>query len=318
VASDLDRIDELLDGQEADFRAAFIRYVQLIRSPAVMAEIEDHLSVGDVNGAFQIVRSHIETMAGVLPQIHQAIGAETALELQRVIGATALAISFDATDPAAAALVRTQRLELIRDFSTSQYEAVDQAVRRALLQGQGAAGLARSFRGAIGLTAQQESYVESYRRVVETNSTAALDRALRDRRFDDRVARAIESEKPLPQRTIDAMVNRYRDLAIAARAETIARSEAGRASAEARDEALRQMTVQTGIRPDRIERIWNATRDKRVRDWHASMQGQARAMEGPFLDGKGNQLMRPHDPSAPAETTINCRCVVTFRVRPLV
>jgi hypothetical protein len=76
------------------------------------------------------------------------------------------------------------------------------------------------------------------------------------------------------------------------------------------------MIEATGIEPERIERVWNSTRDGRVRDFHASMSGQKRKPEDLFRDGHGNLLRYPGDPRAPAETTINCRCGLTFSVAP--
>lgn len=98
------------------------------------------------------------------------------------------------------------------------------------------------------------------------------------------------------------------------RAENIARTEAHDAFSQARDEALEQMVEQTGIARDSIVRIWNTTKDERRREWHGTMEGQERQLGQSFEDGLGNQLRRPGDRQAPAETTINCRCTLTFRI----
>ena len=311
---DLGRIDELLEAQERKFRRAFLLYVQLIQSNAVMARVMEHLEARDFNGAFRILESYIAQMADVLPRIQQEVGGATAAELAAALPEIAVAVSFDASHPRAAALVRTQRLGLIQQFSQSQLRAVQQAVNRGVGTGMGAQATAREFRSAVGLTDTQEAYVASYRRLLETRSRDALERALRDRRFDDRLRQAIEDERPLTQRQVNMMVDRYRARAIMARAETIARSEAHRAFSEAREESLEQMAEQTGIARERIRRVWHATDDKRTRDHHASMDGQERAMDEPFVDGLGNRLRYPGDPDAPANTVVNCRCPLTFRV----
>jgi len=176
--------------------------------------------------------------------------------------------------------------------------------------------MSRAFRDSLGLTAAQEAYVASYRRGLETLDARVLDRALRDRRFDDRVATALERNRPLTARQIDAMVNRYRARAIMMRAETIARTEALTAYSQAREESLQQMLERTGIARSRINRIWHATHDERVRDWHLSMEGESRGVGMAFEDGLGNRLMYPGDPASPAETRINCRCTLGFEVLP--
>jgi hypothetical protein len=315
MATDLERIDELLSGQEAAVRRAFLEYVALIKSEAVMAQITERLEARDLDGAFKIVDSYISRFSDVLPRIQQAVGDHTAVELAAVLPASiTIALGFDSSNPRAAALVQTQRLGLITAMSDSQLKAVQQAVNRSLQLGEGPVATARAFRDTIGLTDAQEAAVASYRRALEMSSRDALDRALRDRRFDERVQQAVVGARPLTDRQITMMVDRYRARSLAARAETIARSEAGRAVAEAREEAVEQMAQKTGIARARITRIWHATGDDRTREWHEQMDGQRRSLDEPFVDGLGNRLRYPHDPSAPANTTINCRCPLTYEI----
>lgn len=316
MATEIERLDELLTKQEAKVRRAFLRYVELVQGSSVMALVLERLEQNDVRGAFAIIETYIARYADVLSDIQLEVGRETAAELQRLVGDAAAAISFDASFPRAAELVRTQRLGLIREFSDGQFRAVQQAVARGVSQGMGALELARRFRSAVGLTAQQESAVANFRRLLENDPAKALGRELRDRRFDRAVARAADDGTRLNRRQIDTMVNRYRARAIMARADTISRTEALRAYSEAREEALEQMLDQTGIDHERVERTWNSTRDERVRDHHAAMQGQKRPLGEPFVDGLGNRLRYPGDPDAPAETVIQCRCTLTFRIAP--
>lgn len=53
---------------------------------------------------------------------------------------------------------------------------------------------------------------------------------------------------------------------------------------------------------------WLAAGDERTRDWHLSMDGQEVGIDEMFIDGLGNLLEEPADPSAPPETVYNCRC----------
>lgn len=55
-------------------------------------------------------------------------------------------------------------------------------------------------------------------------------------------------------------------------------------------------------------KVWIATPDNRVRDWHLSMDGQEVEVDEPFIDGHGNELDYPGDSSAPPNTVYNCRC----------
>lgn len=69
-----------------------------------------------------------------------------------------------------------------------------------------------------------------------------------------------------------------------------------------------------------LEKVWIATPDERVREWHLSMDGQTQPLDKPFVDGNGEELMFPGDTSkgASGRTIWNCRCsmkshVVGFR-----
>ena len=57
-------------------------------------------------------------------------------------------------------------------------------------------------------------------------------------------------------------------------------------------------------------KVWIATSDNRVRDWHLSMDGQEVPVKEPFIDGHGEELMYPGDPSGSAQTVYNCRCTM--------
>ena len=67
-----------------------------------------------------------------------------------------------------------------------------------------------------------------------------------------------------------------------------------------------------------MKKRWLATHDGRTRDWHLDMDGQEQLLNEPFIDGHGNELDYPGDPSASPESVYNCRCsmeevVVGFR-----
>lgn len=63
-----------------------------------------------------------------------------------------------------------------------------------------------------------------------------------------------------------------------------------------------------------LKKIWIATPDKRVRDFHLSMDGQEVGIHEMFVDGHGNLLEYPADPRAKGETVWNCRCSMYSRV----
>jgi HK97 family phage portal protein len=89
------------------------------------------------------------------------------------------------------------------------------------------------------------------------------------------------------------------------RALTIARTEVGAASSAAIDLASEQFTDATGIE---FEKTWISSRDDRVRDSHAALDGETVEMDDTFSNG----LRYPGDPEGPAEEAIQCRCAVAY------
>ncbi len=62
-----------------------------------------------------------------------------------------------------------------------------------------------------------------------------------------------------------------------------------------------------------LKKKWIAVPDERTRTWHLVMDGQEQELKDKFVDGNGNKLMYPGDPSAKPETVYNCRCgIETF------
>jgi hypothetical protein len=207
------------------------------------------------------------------------------------------------------------RLQFITNFTDQQRRAVRRALRGALLRGVGTRAAARAFRDAIGLTEAQVAAVNRYRELLLDGSREALSQLLRDRRSDTRVERAAARGVPLGQSEIDRLVARYLERHRQHRAEVIARTEILRTQSLSRHEAMRQTLAQIGMKPGEVWRTWNSTKDERVRDTHAAMDGQTvRGMNTRFNSPSGAKLLYPGDPAAPPEETINCRCVITFKL----
>lgn len=59
-----------------------------------------------------------------------------------------------------------------------------------------------------------------------------------------------------------------------------------------------------------VEKEWLAASDGRTRRSHANINGTRLPINQPFQMSSGAQMMYPHDPSAPARETVQCRCVL--------
>lgn len=60
-----------------------------------------------------------------------------------------------------------------------------------------------------------------------------------------------------------------------------------------------------------LNKVWLATRDKRVRSEHMAVDGQTVDLDGKFSVG-GAELDHPGDPEGPADQVIQCRCVPIY------
>lgn len=97
----------------------------------------------------------------------------------------------------------------------------------------------------------------------------------------------------------EAVVAEFDTLASVDRSRTIARTESGFFRNGAREE----MFAREGV--EKTE--WVDSGDEAVRDEHAAINGEQRALGESFSDEV--TITRPHDPDAPPGWTINCRCV---------
>ena len=114
--------------------------------------------------------------------------------------------------------------------------------------------------------------VQTYRADLETLNMTALQRALRDKRFDMPVARAIADGKPLSPGQIDRFTAQYHDNWLRLRASTIARTEALHAANMGGRLAIEQTIEDGGTSGFDVERTWIATNDARTRDSHRELE----------------------------------------------
>lgn len=310
-----ERIERLLDTAEPELRLAFLRMVAEIKSALTLAEIADFIERGEMEKALDAALRPAALLGEAWTDSYIAAARDTARELGLALGE--ITVVFDQTNSGAVNAINENKLRLIRGFSEDQRATTRQALSRAIAEGQNPVDAARSFRDSIGLTPRQELAVRNYRRALETHDADALQRALRDKRFDATVRAALEGRKPLTKAQIDKMVDRYRERMVKHRSEVIARTEALRSAHQGVDAMYRQAIAAGDLSASNLSREWNTARDERVRDSHAAMHGQVQPFGQPFVSGDGNLLNYPGDPEAPPEETIQCRCAVGTRIGTL-
>jgi hypothetical protein len=289
------------------------------------------LEAGDVNGALRAVG--IDPVAfrpfdREITQAFEAGGEATAAVIPLAVDSAGFrtVFQFSVRNPEAESWLRQYSGFLIKNIVDDQRTAVGNFLAAGLRDGAnprttaldlvgriGASGNREG--GIIGLASSQEEWVRAYRAELESDDPAqALDRVLRDKRFDRAVLRASESGEPIPAEQIDSMVRTYTNRALMYRAETIARKETITALHTAQEQSIQQAIDAGVISQTDLTFVWRTARDNRVRDSHRPMNGQVRKAGMPFVTGAGASLLYPGDPSGPAAEVINCRCFREPRV----
>lgn len=307
-----ERLDRLTRGMTPRMRRRFLAIVERTRQSLPLGRMATMVQQGDTNGLTRILSRIASTFAAEVGSAYSSAGRNTSKFLSQSLN---IVLDFDVTSDRAASFMRSSRLRMVREFSADQHELIANAIAEGVRDGTNPIETARRIRLNMGLTANQERTVERYRRMLQQGSSEALRLRLRDARFDSTVRSSMAEQRPLTATQIEKMVRRYRERMLSLRSEVIARTESHNAVGEASEEAYLQAIEDGSIDPDGYERFWNTAKDERVRSSHRSMHGQRRGLREPFVSGRGVLLMRPGDPSAPAEERINCRCSLGTRVR---
>lgn len=305
------RLRRLIDQAEPRLRATFTSIVNQLTDQFTLTQLADFIEQGNIQAALEAAGRAGAQFATAINGVFIVSGESQADFFRRRLE---VIIDFDQTNFRAIRFMQADRLRLIREFTVEQTAATQEALRDGIRRGLNPRDQARNFRSSIGLTARQTQAVNNFRRLLDENSSEALTRQLRDRRFDSTVRRAIGAGEPLSTDQVDRMTDRYRERFLRYRSEVIARTEALRAVHAGSEEMYEQAFDQGLVDPQNVVRTWNTATDGRVRDHHTTMNGQERRPGEPFVSGNGNALRHPGDIEAPAEETIQCRCVIGTRI----
>lgn len=224
-------------------------------------------------------------------------------------------VDFDVINPSVRRHMASYALDRIVEMSDLQREAIRTAIMNlSVLRGIGPIEVARTIQQSIGLTAYQQSVVESYRVGLQQLDPRVLERKLRDRRYDSVIQKAIDTNEPLTAEQVRRMTDAYHRRMVAMRAVTIARTEGLRATSYG---GLARAQEILNDHPDlEVIKRWLATKDERTRDTHRDLDGrEVEGMTTQFITSKGNPIRWPLDNQAVAEEVIRCRCTLQFFFR---
>lgn len=321
MTAQTEELDRLLRGLTSKMRKAFLDAVAKLGDKIDVKALEELLRAGRVNEAINVV-SAAAVISGFRPLAVEATYSTIFAARAAADAAAKIAdlvrhdIVFDQTETEALDYLRRNEMNLIRETSAQALASIRATIIAGQTAGRNPRDTARDVRDFIGLTSRQTQAVLNYRSALENQQADALNRALRDRRFDSTAARAFNAGEPLPPEKIDAMVGRYRDRYLKYRAETIARTEALRAANGGAQLAWQQQVSAGKVEAAQVTRQWHHAHDGRVREAHLAiplMNPDGVGLNEPFQSPLG-PIMYPGDPSADPANSIQCRCVLTYRL----
>lgn len=310
-----DDIERLLREMEPRIATAFLEALVIAQQTNTLDELAELAQSGRLLTVLEeSATAGAQSLADVVNTVIVESGQVTSAAMSDAFNAI---ISFDQVNQRAVQIMQENRLRMIREFVDEQRLATREALTDGIRRGLNPRAQARAFRGSIGLTQRQTQAVNNFRQLLSEGNAEALQRQLRDRRFDPTVRRAVAGDIILTDAQIERMVSRYRDRFLKFRSEVIARTEALRSVHEGTDLAFLQAIENRNVEAESLVQTWHTARDGRVRDSHVFMNGQQRPLGIPFRSGNGNELRFPGDINAPASDTIQCRCAVSTRVTTL-
>ncbi len=308
------RLQNLIGRFGPELAALYTVLFENLRKEFTLTQLTTLLQEGRTDEIMEVVSRTALRFSAEEQAIFIAAGASTAAFLTTTLQTL---VVYDSSTNFALEAFRRNNLELIQAFTMEAQEATRIAITDGIIRGLNPREQARNFRDALGLSPRQVEAVNKYRDLLNRSSLDALNRQLRDKRFDPTVRRAARTGAPLTATQIDKMVERYSARQLRWRAEMVARTEALRAVHEGSQDMYNQAIENGDLFQSQLEQEWHIA-GKGTRDSHVAMSGQLRPFGVPFLSGLGNQLRFPGDPRAPAADVINCRCAVSTRITNIV
>lgn len=319
----------LIASMTAELQNAFLAAIQSVTDGILITELTAAIEARNYDLAFALMNMNAPVFRPLTRAFEDAFenfgnnkGASFPKRLQTPSGS--MMFRFDMTNQRAESWLKNQSSGLI----TRVQDETRQNIRNVMTEGMQAgrnpravaldlvgrydATTGKRVGGIIGLTRNQENWVRSARTKLEQLDETYFTMKLRDARFDGTVRTAIDTRTPIPAETIDRLITRYKDNALKARAENIARTEIARSLNQSEYEATKQAVDSGAIHAQAVTREWDSAGDNRVRPDHKIMDGQRVGLDEAFKSPDGQMMMFPGDTSlgASVKLTAGCRCRV--------
>jgi hypothetical protein len=272
--------------------------------------MERLIAAGDVDAIFRDVLTE-PAFAIAFKQVREQIQTATAKHVRyftrdlpfggKMNGT--LAVGFDVLNPKVIDAIRALDTKVMTTLTDDVRETTRAFVENGLRDGVGPRTIARDLRAVIGLAPNQEQAVRNFRAMLEAGDREALTRALRDKRFDKTLQRALGADgKGLSAAQIEKMTEAYRKRMIAHNAETIARTASLDAMKLGQHLSWQDAIDKGIVDGSRLKKTWVGVMDSRERPEHVAMEGDTVPWDQPYSNGN----------LTPGDDTFNCRCISRY------
>lgn len=124
----------------------------------------------------------------------------------------------------------------------------------------------------------------------------------------NRILAAYKKGEAVPAADRARVEKQFSNKLLKERAQTVAAHETFSAQAQGRREAYAQMIESGAV--ESVTKKWLHNTAKDPRHDHAALDGKSVDFNEAFVMADGTRMQMPHDPSAPPQHTLGCRCVV--------
>lgn len=342
-AEQLSEIEQLAASMEPALAKALLEMLTKLQAGVDLEAVAAALKAGDVGKVVSLIAAATDPISetAVVNAVQDTVWAAGALAATNAGQFTSITFQFNRLNPRLIDWLQGYSLGLIRQIKNDTKEAIRDKLITGMTAGDNPIKVARQIKTEIGLTAKQAKAVANYRKELETfhlksNAKAyglgnkidrvngrqvfkpdadgsPLDgidlRRLRDFRFDGQLKSAMASGKPIPPAQIDKMVEAYARKYRQFRAQTIARTEALRATNFGVQDAWRQIIDQGAAPEQLVRRQWIVAKDERLCEICSPIPGMNPKKGVPFAQAfatpSGPHMLPPMHP--------NCRCTVFIR-----
>jgi hypothetical protein len=319
-------LQRLLATLEPKVRAAFETAVRRHAARIDMAALTDALRRRDIAAAVEIAALKPRDVFGITETVRGAFYGAADL-VGNGAGGILGQFQFDGRQFEAMAWSADNSAALITRLTEESRDAVRELITGGFEGARGAQAVARDIAGkrvgnvrvgsVVGLTGPQAASIASARVGLASGDPAALryylTLALRDKRLDGMVRRALRDGRGITGADLDKILQAHKAKALGYRGRVIAQAETFKAAAAGRDQAYRQMLAMEGVTGVTVR--WQHNLSAEPRPDHVAMSGTVVQIGQPFVFPDGTAMRYPHDDTAPARHVIGCRCIAVYRVQ---